>query len=159
MGHAGGGGSLCDSEERGLTGESVGPDIIDGFERKSVALLDYVSNLEAQLEHYKLGIEHREGRLNAEKKALEEDFARHEAKLRAEKRALEEKLHLSLNQLGRAQKAIVHQECKWHVHEEALHNLKLGMQDTQNLLQNERQWSKVCNPLKEWIYRWIIYRY
>lgn len=145
MGHAGGGGSLCDSEERGSTGKSAGSDIINGFERKSVALLDYVSNLEAQLEHYKLGIEHREGCLNAEKKALEEDFAWHDAKLRAEKRALEEKLHLSLNQLGHAEKAIVHEERKRHMQEEVLRNLKLDMQATQDLLQNERQRSKVCN--------------
>ena len=147
MGQTGDGVSLPDSEEQNWKEKSVRPDIIDGFERKSVALLDYVNNLETQLEKYKLGIDHRDERLKAERKALEEGFARREAKLKAEIRALEERLHHLLDKLGRAQKAIVHEDHKRHIHEETLRNLKLDVQAAQDLLQNERQWSKVCDKI------------
>ena len=140
-----GGGSFCDSEEGNSEDASIRPDIIDGFERKSVALLDYVNNLEAQLEQQKVSFEHREGRLKADKKALEEDFAQREAKLKAERRVLEEKLHHTLDQLGRAQKAIAYEDRKWYAHDEAIHNLKLDVQAAQDLLQNERERSKVCD--------------
>lgn len=135
--------SSCDSEgEGGSEDNLMRPDIIDGFERKSVALLDYVNNLEAQLEQLKASFEHREGRLKADKKALEEELAQREAKLKAEKRAVEEKLHHSLEQASRTQKALLHEERKRLAMDEVIRNLKLDVRAAQDLLHNERQRAK-----------------
>ncbi|MCO5606839.1 hypothetical protein L7F22_061030 [Adiantum nelumboides] len=135
--------STCDSDgDGGSEDTSMLPDIIDGFERKSVALLDYVNNLEAQLEQLKASFEHKEGRLKADKKALEDEFAQREAKLKAEKKSLEDKLHHSLEQVSRTQKALVHEERKRLATDEVIRNLKLDVRAAQDLLHNERQRAK-----------------
>ncbi|KAH7420325.1 hypothetical protein KP509_13G002200 [Ceratopteris richardii] len=136
-------GSACDSDgDGGSEDNSMRPDIIDGFERKSVALLDYVNNLEAQLEQLKASFEHKESRMKVDKKALEDEFAQREAKLKAEKRSLEDKLQHSLEQVSRTQKAIVHEERKRLAADEIIRSLKVDVRAAQDLIHNERQRSK-----------------
>ncbi|KAH7415997.1 hypothetical protein KP509_14G070400 [Ceratopteris richardii] len=132
-------GSACDSDGDGSEENSMRPDIIDGFERKSVALLDYVNNLEAQLEQLTASFEHKESRMKAEKKALEDEFSQRETKLKSEKRNLEDKLHHVMEQVSRAQKALVHEERKRIAADEAVRSLKLDARAAQDLIHNERQ--------------------
>ncbi|MCO5568813.1 hypothetical protein L7F22_022513 [Adiantum nelumboides] len=122
------------------------PDIIDGFERKSVALLDYVNKLEAQLEQLRASYEHKEARLLADRAALESELAQRLSRLLSDKKALEEKVLHSLEHHSRSQKALLAEERKRLASDEAAKALKLDVRAAQDLLQSERN---CCKELEE----------
>ncbi|KAH7373775.1 hypothetical protein KP509_17G074500 [Ceratopteris richardii] len=122
------------------------PDIIDGFERKSVALLDYVNNLEEQLDELRASYEHKEARLLADRSALESELSQRLSRLLSDKKALEEKVLQSHEHHSRIQKTLLVEERKRQSSEEAAKMLKLDENAAQELLRSERSH---CKELEE----------
>ncbi|KAH7300322.1 hypothetical protein KP509_24G056200 [Ceratopteris richardii] len=122
------------------------PDIIDGFEKKSVALLDYVNNLEAQLEQLRASYEHKEARLLADRAALESELSQRLSRLLSDKKGLEEKVVLSNEHHNRSQKILLAEERKRISSDEVAKALKLDLCAAQDLLQTERSH---CKELEE----------